>query len=92
MKRLEKWLREIAEKVDSESRLPPSGIIQMSPVMLHHLTKEIEQPFRFILVPAHSFMAKVKTDLRLPHLNIASYNTSVLISIPRFSKIGSKIY
>jgi len=58
MKRLEKWLREIAEKLESEARSPPSGIIQMNSAMLHHISKDIEQPFNLLLVPAHLFMSK----------------------------------
>ena len=60
MKRLEKWLREIAETVESEARSPPSGIIQMNSAMLHYFSKQIEQPFNFLLVPAHSYMSKVR--------------------------------
>ena len=59
MKRLEKWLREIKEKVDSEARLPPSGIIQMSSAMLNYVKNEIDQPFNLLLAPADSFI-KVK--------------------------------
>ena len=60
MKRLEKWLREIAEKVSGENRLAPSGIIQMNSPMLHYLLKETEDPFNLLLAPAHSYMSKVK--------------------------------
>ena len=60
MKRLEKWLREIAETLASEARSPPSGIIQMNSAMLHYISKQIEQPHSFLLVPAHSYMSKVR--------------------------------
>ena len=62
MKRLEKWLREIKEKVDSEARLAPSGIIQMSPAMLHYVKNEVDQPFNLLLAPADSFI-KVKNPI-----------------------------
>ena len=59
MKRLEKWLRELAEKVSGESRLVPSGIIQMNSPMLHYLLKETDEPSNLLLAPAHSFMSDV---------------------------------
>ena len=84
MKRLEKWLREIAEKLESEARSPPSGIIQMNSALLHHISKDIEQPFNLLLVPAHLFMSKVRDFKNLKcrnkkifhHFNMKTKNIS----------------
>ena len=77
MKRLEKWLREIAEKLESEARSPPSGIIQMNSAMLHHISKDIKQPFNLLLVPAHSFMSKVRDCQKCLNVETRNFITSI---------------
>ena len=94
MKRLEKWLREIAEKLESEARSPPSGIIQMNSAILHHISKNIEQPFNLLLVPAHSFMSKVRNFQNFSNVEtrkIFQCKNKQYLHIFLFLTIGSKI-
>lgn len=56
VKRLTKWVRGILEESLMDNRLPPSGIIQVNPSMLHYLSKETEDETSVLLAPATNFL------------------------------------
>ena len=63
--RLTKWLKDILQESVMDSRLPPSGTIQVDSDMLHYLTKETMDDSNLILAAADSY---IKVALKFNYL------------------------